>query len=120
MNMDDDRSRTEFLSPQSAYDEWAEHYDDEDPSTLLDQPFLLSMLQPFEGCRMLDLGCGTGGTSDWWATAPMLSAWTCPEVCWNEPGGKHRPRSRRSGCKLLLSTCRLLHAPSTELSQAWS
>jgi ubiquinone/menaquinone biosynthesis C-methylase UbiE len=48
------------VSAQSAYDAWAEHYDDEDPSTLLDQPFLLSMLQPFKGCRILDLGCGTG------------------------------------------------------------
>ncbi len=60
MNMKADRKTAEFLSPQSAYDEWADYYDDEDPSTLLDQPFLLSMLQPFEGCRILDLGCGTG------------------------------------------------------------
>ncbi len=58
--MDEHRHTAEFLPPQSAYDEWAEHYDDEDPSTLLDQPFLLSMLQPFEGCRIVDLGCGTG------------------------------------------------------------
>lgn len=49
-----------FLSTQSAYDEWAEHYDDEDPTVLLDQPFLLSLLHPFPGCRVLDLGCGTG------------------------------------------------------------
>jgi ubiquinone/menaquinone biosynthesis C-methylase UbiE len=58
--MDENCRTAEFLPPQSAYDEWAESYDDEDPSTLLDQPFLLSMLQPFEGCPILDLGCGTG------------------------------------------------------------
>ena len=60
MMMAHDRSRTEYLSTQSAYDEWAEDYDDGDPTVLLDQPFLLSMLQPFAGCRILDLGCGTG------------------------------------------------------------
>jgi malonyl-CoA O-methyltransferase len=60
MNKDEARSQADVLSPQSAYDEWAEHYDDEDPSTLLDEPFLLSRLQPFEGYRLLDLGCGTG------------------------------------------------------------
>lgn len=60
MNKEDERSEANFLSPRSAYDEWAEHYDEEDPSTLLDQPFLLSRIQPFEGCRILDLGCGTG------------------------------------------------------------
>jgi malonyl-CoA O-methyltransferase len=27
---------------------------------MLDQPFLMSVIQPFEGCRILDLGCGTG------------------------------------------------------------
>lgn len=58
--MADDRQTKGFLSTRSAYDEWAEHYDDEDPTVLLDQPFLLSMLQPFAGCRILDLGCGTG------------------------------------------------------------
>lgn len=58
--MADNRHAAEFLSTQSAYDEWAEHYDDGDPSVLLDQPFLLSLLQPFPGCRILDLGCGTG------------------------------------------------------------
>ena len=60
MAMADDRKTAGFLSTQSAYDEWAEEYDDEDPTVLLDQPFLLSMLQPFAGCRILDLGCGTG------------------------------------------------------------
>ena len=60
MNSDDERSTGGFLSPEPAYDEWAEHYDEEDPSTMLDQPFLLSVIQPFEGCRILDLGCGTG------------------------------------------------------------
>jgi malonyl-CoA O-methyltransferase len=60
MNKEDEHSTAGFLSPQSVYDEWAEHYDEVDPSTLLDEPFLLSMLRPFEGCCMLDLGCGTG------------------------------------------------------------
>ena len=60
MNSNDERSTGGFLSPEPAYDEWAEHYDEEDPSTMLDQPFLLSVIQPFEGCRILDLGCGTG------------------------------------------------------------
>ncbi|MCW5797094.1 MAG: methyltransferase domain-containing protein [Nitrospira sp.] len=58
--MADDHKTGGFLSTQSAYDEWAEHYDDEDPTVLLDEPFLQSMLQPFAGCRILDLGCGTG------------------------------------------------------------
>jgi malonyl-CoA O-methyltransferase len=53
-------STARYLSTQSAYDEWTEHYDDEDPSVLLDQPFLVAMLQPFAGCRILDLGCGIG------------------------------------------------------------
>ena len=60
MNSHETRGTAKFLSPQPAYDEWAEHYDDEDPSTMLDQPFLMSVIQPFEGCRILDLGCGTG------------------------------------------------------------
>lgn len=58
--MADDRNTAGFLSTRSAYDQWAEHYDDEDPTVLLDQPFLLSMLKPFAGCLILDLGCGTG------------------------------------------------------------
>jgi len=44
----------------SGYDLWAPVYDDEDPSTWLDEPFLLEQLRPFPGCRILDLGCGTG------------------------------------------------------------
>jgi ubiquinone/menaquinone biosynthesis C-methylase UbiE len=42
------------------YDRWAASYDDSDPSTWLDEPFLLTHLRPFAGCRILDLGCGTG------------------------------------------------------------
>ena len=49
-----------MLFVQTAYDLWAEAYDDEDPTTALDEPFVLSMLEPFSGCRILDLGCGTG------------------------------------------------------------
>ena len=44
----------------SGYDEWAPSYDDRDPSTWLDEPFLLEHLKPFSNCRVLDMGCGTG------------------------------------------------------------
>ena len=44
----------------AGYDLWAPWYDDEDPSTWLDEPFLLRHLRPFLGCRILDMGCGTG------------------------------------------------------------
>ena len=60
MNMGNDRQASETLAPQTAYDQWAEEYDDADPTTLLDEPFLLSKLNLFNGCRVLDLGCGTG------------------------------------------------------------
>ncbi|HWG97329.1 MAG TPA: class I SAM-dependent methyltransferase [Nitrospira sp.] len=45
---------------EAGYDCWAATYDDGDPSTWLDEPFLLDQLKPFPGCRILDLGCGTG------------------------------------------------------------
>lgn len=51
---------SEMLPVQTAYDQWADEYDDADPTTALDEPFVVSMLQPFDGCRILDLGCGTG------------------------------------------------------------
>jgi malonyl-CoA O-methyltransferase len=44
----------------TGYDTWAPFYDDRDPSTWLDEPFLLDQLRPFMGCRILDMGCGTG------------------------------------------------------------
>lgn len=44
----------------AGYDCWAATYDDGDPSTWLDEPFLLNQLKPFPGCRILDVGCGTG------------------------------------------------------------
>ncbi|MBX3330680.1 MAG: hypothetical protein KF722_09790 [Nitrospira sp.] len=44
----------------AGYDCWTASYDDGDPSTWLDEPFLLDQLKPFPGCRILDLGCGTG------------------------------------------------------------
>jgi ubiquinone/menaquinone biosynthesis C-methylase UbiE len=44
----------------SGYDRWAAAYDDKDPSTWLDEPFLLQHLLPFPGCRILDVGSGTG------------------------------------------------------------
>lgn len=45
---------------EAGYDCWAATYDDGDPTTWLDEPFLLDQLKPFPGCRTLDLGCGTG------------------------------------------------------------
>lgn len=54
------QKKSNSLSPQAAYDQWADTYDDADPTTLLDEPFLLLAVQPFSGCRILDLGCGTG------------------------------------------------------------
>jgi ubiquinone/menaquinone biosynthesis C-methylase UbiE len=42
------------------YDRWAPFYDDTDPTTWVDEPFLLEHLRPFPGCLILDLGCGTG------------------------------------------------------------
>jgi len=45
---------------EAGYDCWAPSYDDDDPSTWLDEPFLLNQLKPFPGCRILDVGCGTG------------------------------------------------------------
>jgi len=56
--MKDDSQET--LPAQLAYDQWAEEYEDTDPTTLLDEPFLRSRVQLFDGCRVLDLGCGTG------------------------------------------------------------
>jgi ubiquinone/menaquinone biosynthesis C-methylase UbiE len=47
-------------SAEAGYDGWAPTYDDGDPTTWLDEPFLLDQLKPFPGCRILDLGCGTG------------------------------------------------------------
>ncbi|OQW30492.1 MAG: hypothetical protein A4E19_09260 [Nitrospira sp. SG-bin1] len=44
----------------AGYDRWAAYYDDRDPSTRLDEPFLLDRLKPFPGCRILDVGSGTG------------------------------------------------------------
>ena len=52
-------SRQEKAAAQG-YDRWAASYDDHDPSTWLDAPFLLQHLYAFPGCRILDLGCGTG------------------------------------------------------------
>ncbi len=48
------------IGTEAGYDSWAACYDDGDPTTWLDEPFLLGELKPFPGCRVLDLGCGTG------------------------------------------------------------
>jgi ubiquinone/menaquinone biosynthesis C-methylase UbiE len=44
----------------TGYDRWAPSYDDGDPTTWLDEPFVVRHLRPFPGCRILDMGCGTG------------------------------------------------------------
>ena len=44
----------------AGYDCWAALYNDSDPSTSLDEPFVLEHLKPFPGCHILDVGCGTG------------------------------------------------------------
>ena len=54
------RSEEEERATKAGYDCWAASYDDKDPSTWLDEPFLLKHLHPFPGCRILDVGCGTG------------------------------------------------------------
>lgn len=56
----EDSQHPDLLPVQTAYDQWADEYDDADPTTALDEPFVLSRLEPFPGCRILDLGCGTG------------------------------------------------------------
>src|SRR6478735_7808764 len=55
MESDEDEKAT-----SAGYDCWAASYDDTDPSTWLDEPFLLKHFHPFPGCRILDVGCGTG------------------------------------------------------------
>ena len=54
------RSDESEHATKTGYDRWAPSYDDRDASTWLDQPFLMTHLQPFPGCRILDVGCGTG------------------------------------------------------------
>jgi ubiquinone/menaquinone biosynthesis C-methylase UbiE len=53
-------SQEDEQATKAGYDRWAPSYDDRDPSTWLDEPFLSTHLQPFPGCRILDIGCGTG------------------------------------------------------------
>ncbi|HJU04554.1 MAG TPA: methyltransferase domain-containing protein [Nitrospiraceae bacterium] len=50
----------ERIPAREGYDRWAPNYDDADPSTLLDEPFMRAQCEPLEGLRVLDLGCGTG------------------------------------------------------------
>jgi len=45
---------------RQGYDRWAASYDDHDPSTEIDEPLLLELAGPLEGCRVLDVACGTG------------------------------------------------------------
>jgi len=50
----------EIRSTREGYDRWAAQYDDRDPSTLLDEPFLRRYCAPMPGGALLDVGCGTG------------------------------------------------------------
>lgn len=45
---------------RAGYDRWAASYDDDDPSTLLDEPWLSALFLPAAGSKILDLACGTG------------------------------------------------------------
>src|SRR4051794_38088156 len=45
---------------KEGYDKWADRYDDDDPSTVLDEPWVLQLVGPLAGRRVLDLACGTG------------------------------------------------------------
>jgi ubiquinone/menaquinone biosynthesis C-methylase UbiE len=58
--LDHMESWDEESATAAGYDQWAASYDDSDPSTWLDEPFLLEHLKPFPACRILDMGCGTG------------------------------------------------------------
>ncbi|HZS10741.1 MAG TPA: class I SAM-dependent methyltransferase [Nitrospirales bacterium] len=51
---------SQLVSIRSGYDRWATEYDDGDPSTLLDEPFVRRYCTPVAGSRLLDVGCGTG------------------------------------------------------------
>jgi ubiquinone/menaquinone biosynthesis C-methylase UbiE len=48
------------LAPCLGYERWADTYDDQDPSTLLDEPLLLALAGDVQGRRVLDVACGTG------------------------------------------------------------
>ena len=48
------------ITTRDGYDRWASAYDDADPSTLLDEPLLAALCRTERGCRILDVGCGTG------------------------------------------------------------
>jgi ubiquinone/menaquinone biosynthesis C-methylase UbiE len=50
----------DWLTVRDGYDRWAPFYDDADPTTLLDEPFVSSFCRSIKGDRILDLGCGTG------------------------------------------------------------
>jgi SAM-dependent methyltransferase len=69
----------------TGYDRWAPRYDDRDPSTSQDESFLLEQLKPFPGCRILDLGCGTGRylrrlMPGWYRVTAVVSI-----IAWNSP-----------------------------------
>jgi ubiquinone/menaquinone biosynthesis C-methylase UbiE len=52
---------TVSLSPQSAYQLWAQHYDSSvNPLLALEERLLESQLTSFKGKDVVDLGCGTG------------------------------------------------------------
>ena len=49
-------------------------------------PVLRRMLPPFEGKRVLDLGCGFGWHCRYAVELPPWWASTCPKGCWPRPG----------------------------------
>jgi hypothetical protein len=55
----------------TGYDRWAPSYDDGDPTTWLDEPFVVRHLRPFPGCRILDMGAGPAGICGGWPPASL-------------------------------------------------
>ncbi len=63
----------EIRNVRSGYDGWSLVYDrDGNPLLALEEPEMRKLLGPVRGCRILDLGCGTGRHSVWLAAAGAI------------------------------------------------
>ncbi|MBU0617662.1 MAG: class I SAM-dependent methyltransferase [Planctomycetes bacterium] len=67
------------LDAQSGYDRWSQIYDDElNPLVMLEAPVVRAWLDPPEGWRIADVGCGTGRHALWLAQAgALVDAFDC-------------------------------------------